>query len=411
MLRSSLLHIQLVTFALAASASVVGCSDDTESGPPEDVLLEPPPAGQGVQFRMVTTIEAGSEVEHCQFFRAPPEGLNVNRDEIRFTSGSHHVLMYLTPYEDIPTTNLAGEEIDTSAVFDCSEGPTGSWQVTNLIGGSQNSSGDPTLSFPPDVAMRVEPNAVLLMNAHYINPQSEAANPEVRVNLFSIPDEQVKTQGGILFFYNPFIRVDPMGAGLATMSCPLPDDITIGNAQSHMHRRGVGYSATLLAPDASPELIYSNDAWEGVPVKEWEEGLAVVGGSRIEYGCDYQNGEDRQVYQGPKSTDEMCMFIASYWPANNQVSVCATDPDDTVGTQALNAEWVGNGAATCEETLGCIQGISSEDQQGFFQALTDCVLDSDPAESLYVSNGVRCLLTHADPVADCLPEIQACIDH
>ena len=238
-----------------------------------------------------------------------------------------------------------------------------------------------------------------------------SANPEVRVNLFSIPDEQVKTQGGILFFYNPFIRVDPMGAGLATMSCPLPDDITIGNAQSHMHRRGVGYSATLLAPDASPELIYSNDAWEGVPVKEWEEGLAVVGGSRIEYGCDYQNGEDRQVYQGPKSTDEMCMFIASYWPANNQVSVCATDPDDTVGTQALNAEWVGNGAATCEETLGCIQGISSEDQQGFFQALTDCVLDSDPAESLYVSNGVRCLLTHADPVADCLPEIQACIDH
>lgn len=398
--------------ALLSGAGLVACSDETESSPPpEDVLLEPPPAGQGVQFRMVTSIEPGDEVEHCQFFRAPPEGLNVNRDEIRFTSGSHHVLLYLTPYEEIPTKNRQGEEVDTSGVFDCSEGPTGSWDVTNLLGGSQNSSGDPTLHFPADVAMKVAPNAVVLMNAHYINPQQEALEPEVRINLFSIPDEQVKTQGGILFFYNAFIRVDPKGEGLATMSCPLPNDITIGNAQSHMHRRGVGYSATLLAPDASPEVIYENDAWEGVPVKTFEDGLSVPGGSRIEYACDYQNAEDRQVYQGPKSTDEMCMFIASYWPADNQVSVCATDPEDTYGTQALNANWVGNGSATCGDTLGCIQNIDSEEPQGFFRGLTDCVLAASPEESSYVSNGVRCLLTHADPVADCVPEIQACVDH
>jgi hypothetical protein len=396
--------------ALLVSATVAGCSDDSETaGPPEDVLLEPPPAGEGVQFRMVTKIEPGSEVEHCQFFKAPAEGLNVNRDEIRFTSGSHHVLLYLTPYDDIPTTNRFGEEIDTSGVFDCSEGPTGTWEVSNLLGGSQNSSGDPTLSFPPDVAMKVAPNAVVLMNAHYINPQAEALEPEVRINLFSIPDDQVKTEGGILFFYNALIRVDPMGEGLAKMSCPLPDDVTLGNAQSHMHRRGVGYSASVIAPDAAPELIYENDAWEGVPVKTWEAGLAVKAGSRIEYNCDYQNSEDRQVYQGPKSTDEMCMFIASYWPADNQVSVCATDPDDTYGTQALNANWVGNGEATCGETLTCIQNI--EDQSRFLQGLTDCVLDSAPEESTWVSNGVRCLLTHADPVADCLPEIQACLEH
>ena len=305
--------------ALLASGGLVACRDDSESGPPpEDVLLEPPPAGQGVQLRMVTKIEPGAEVEHCQFFRAPAEGLNVNRDEIRFTEGSHHVLLYLTEYTEIPTKNRAGEEVDTSGVFDCSEGPTGSWDVRNLLGGSQNSSGDPTLHFPPDVAMKVEPNAVLLMNAHYINPQPEPLEPEVRINLFSIPDDQVKTQGGILFFYNAFIRVDPMGEGLATMSCPLPNDITIGNAQSHMHRRGVGYTATLLAPDASPETIYENDAWEGVPVKTWDDGLAVPGGSRIQYACDYQNAEDRQVYQGPRSTDEMCMVFAAAFPSNSK---------------------------------------------------------------------------------------------
>jgi hypothetical protein len=49
------------------------------------------------------------------------------------------------------------------------------------------------------------------------------------------------------------------------------------------------------------------------------------------------------------------------------------------------------------------------DFYGFLHALTDCVVDSDPAKRKEVSDGVRCLLTHADPQAECGPEIQACL--
>jgi hypothetical protein len=388
-------------------ALLPACS--SESNPPDDKgdeLLAPPAAGEGVQYRMVTHIEAGSEVEHCQFVRAPAEGLNVNHDEVRFTSGSHHVLLYLTPYTSIPTENDHGEPVDTSGVFDCSEGATNGWSVSNLVGGSQNASGDALVDFPPDVAMRVPPNAVLLVNAHYINASSEPLEPEVRVNLYTIPDEDVKHEGGILFWYNAFIRVDANGTGTARMSCAIPDDVTLVNAQSHMHRRGVDYAATLLDPAGGSETLYANSKWEGVPVKQWDSGFGVKAGSRIEYFCDYKNPEARMVWQGPRSTDEMCMFIASYYPARPEISNCAMDPEDVQGTQNLGANWVGNGTGTCSDALGCLANIGSDDD--FFQALTSCVLDTAPEYSEVTSAGIRCLLTHANPLTDCKPEIDAC---
>ncbi len=397
-----------------AALSISACGEDeTESAPipePEKGPLAPPEPGKGVQYQLVTSIPAGTEVEHCQFFRAPPEGLNVNRDEIQFSTGSHHVLLYSTPYTDVPLVDEQGAPVDTSGPFDCSNGVTFNWKVSNLIAGSQNATGESIVSFPSDVALRVPPNAVLLMNVHYVNAQQEVLQPDVRINVHTIPDADVRAEGGVLFWYNPLIRVDSMGGGVAQMSCPLPHDITIGNAQSHMHRRGVDYAAVRVAPDGTRETIYQNTAWEGVPVKVWEEGLSVSAGSRIEYHCRYQNPEARTVYQGPRSTDEMCMFISSYWPATPQVSNCALDPDDVQNTQNLNANWVGQGTAACPATLGCIAGIQSSGFFEFLADLTDCVLASRPESSVLVSDGVRCLMTSSDPQTECETEIDACLN-
>jgi hypothetical protein len=236
----------LVTFLSVGALG--GCDDGTAEPPPADDLLAPPPPGAGVQYRMVTTIEAGSEVEHCQFFRAPPEGLNVSRAETRFTVGSHHVLMYLTPYDAIPTETEYGEAVDTSGVFDCSDGVMDGWAIETLIGGSQDSDQLTTLEFPAGVAMSIRPNAVFLMNAHYVNASAEVLHPEVRMNFFSVPDEAVEIEGGILFWYDIFIRVPGMAEARAEMSCGLGHDVTLVSSTSHMHRRGIGFEAELFPP-------------------------------------------------------------------------------------------------------------------------------------------------------------------
>lgn len=390
--------ITLTTLALT------GCNPETtETTPePEGGLLAPPEPGKGIQLKMLAEIEPGSESEKCLFVKAPAEDLLVQRDEVRFTPGSHHFLLYETTYTEIPTEKLNGTKIDTSGVFDCSDGATNGWDVTKLVGGSQNADGGSILAFPENVAMRVKAGAVLLMNAHYINASSEVLSPEVRINLHTIPESQVEHEGDILFFYNPFIAVPAQSESRARMRCTIHKDITLTNFQSHMHRRGVDYAAGMLDEDP----FYENDLWEGVPVLDLGKGKQIKAGSVIDYQCDYKNPDATDVFQGPRSTDEMCMAIGSYYPADPTTSKCAIPGMVEQNTGNLGADWVGNGDKTCAETMGCVQGAFGKADP--FENITMCVLDSAPEKSKEVSDAIRCLFTHDDPLTECQTEFSTC---
>jgi len=403
-------HHHLAPLALALA--LVGCGGPEEPAPPpaaED-LLAPPPEGQGVQFRMTTEIGPGVEAEHCRFVKAPPGGIHVNRDQVRYTVGSHHVLLYETRYDEIPTAKEDGTPVDTSGVFDCSDGATNGWAITKLVGGSQNADGGSVVSFPPGVAMYVRPGAVLMINAHYINASPEPLRPEVAINLYTIPEAEVEQEGDILFLYNFFIKVGAQSAGRAHMRCPAQRDITIVNVQSHMHARGVGYEASI----AGGAPFYTNDRWEGVPIKSFEGGLQVKAGEVLDYHCDYRNAEERDVFQGPHSTDEMCMLLGSYYPADPATSYCSADPERPLETASLGAEWVGTGAASCAASMSCVQRALSAGADAFspgkeaFKDLVTCVVDSDPAVSKELSSFVRCAMLSEDSERACSAEISAC---
>ena len=123
--------------------------------------------------------------------------------------------------------------------------------------------------------------------------------------------------------------------------------------------------------------------------------------------CDYSNTEPRTVWQGPRSTDEMCMFIGSYYPAKPHTSLCSSDPDAPNETQSMGADWVGQGSGTCAEALGCVDAIG--EAEDFIQEVTNCVLATAPSESQVLSAALRCLLTSEDPGAACTEQFGACM--
>jgi hypothetical protein len=379
---------------LCATFAAIGCGGGDDGGDDDD-LLPPPADGEGFQVGMTTSIGAGVEAEHCRFVRSPAEEVWVSGNEVRFTAGSHHVLLYETPYTSIPTRRDDGVEVDTSGVFDCSDGATNGWQVTKLIGGSQNASGDSLLQFPPGVAMRVRPGAVLLINAHYVNASDLPLEPEVRLNLHTLPAADVVEEGDILFLYNPLIAVPGRSTSRARWRCPVHRDITIANVQSHMHARGVGYTAAI--DDGAP--FYVNDRWESVPVAQFEPGLQVRAGSVLDYACDYRNDESRDVFQGPRSTDEMCMLIGSYYPADAATAACRDSDGNLAG------EWIGDGTATCAQTLACIE--AGLEGPGAMEAITRCMQAAAPAVAAPTSAVVNCLFAADDPRA-CAAPMDAC---
>jgi hypothetical protein len=263
-----------VLMALTASALASGCSnkDDAaaDGAATSTELLAPPPAGQGVQYKVVSELEPGQEIERVQFFQVPPEGLYVTREEVRYTEGSHHVLIYTTPYTAIPTKNNRGDVIDPSKPIDAPSGGTADFDITGVIAGAQSANAPPIVAgLPEGVAVKLEPNTVLLMNTHYLNVKSEKVSVEARVNLWSIPKEQVKQEAGILFYYDPIIRVPAGQTASAGMTCPVASDITLVNAQTHMHKRGIGGRAAVIAPsDPTPVQFYQSADWENVPADE-----------------------------------------------------------------------------------------------------------------------------------------------
>lgn len=376
------------------SATPDASSTTPDAGPPP--LLEPPPAGQGIQLTMTTELAPGLEAEHCKFVKLPAgETLWVNRDEVRYGQGSHHFLLYATSYTEIPTKKDDGTPVDTSKVFDCSDGATNGWSVTKLIGGSQNGEGDSLLRFPPNVAIQVPAGAVLLMNAHYINASDTTLTPDVYINLWTIPQAQVEHEGDLLFLYNPLIKVSAHGSGRARWRCPVRHDITIANVQSHMHRRGVGYQAGIVGQ----EPFYVGGEWQNVMVKRFEPGLVVHAGEVFDYHCDYQSELDHDVYQGPRSTDEMCMLIGSYYPRDPHTADCTDEDGNMAG------EWVGNGSASCAATWTCLQAAFQ--QPKVLHGITDCVDQASPEVAVESSALLRCIFAKND-AAMCATEIAAC---
>jgi len=357
---------------------VIGGAACTDDASPKDVL----------ELRMQATIPAATEAEYCKFVEIPDTW--VTRDRIEFTTGSHHVLVYQTAYTAIPTAKDDGTPVDTSGVFDCSDGATNGWSVKKLIGGSQNREGDAILRFPAGVGVHV--GGVALINVHYVNASDEALDTDVKITFDTLPADQIEQEGDILFLYNPLISVPGNATARAHWRCPVYQDITISNVQSHMHARGVGYEARV--DDGAP--FYTNTLWERVPVSTID--LAVHAGDKLDYYCDYKNVEARDVYQGPRSTDEMCMLIGSYYPADARTANCR----DESGTR-LGGEWIGQGSATCQQTLGCVQGAG-----GQLHAITDCVIASKPEVSVELSATLRCFMGASDPIAECGAQIQAC---
>jgi hypothetical protein len=409
---------------LIASVVVAGCSSSSSSPPASSasadggaeggttVMLAPPPAGQGIQYEMSTTIAASTEDERCKFVQTT-EDMWVNHEQVVYTPGSHHFILWNTPYTSIPTVNNQMQTIDTSGVFDCVGGPAAAWNTSQFVGGAQSANAPPMLSdLPSDVALHIPAGSVLVMDLHVLNASAMQLNPTVLINLDTIPQSQVKQEAGIYFFYNPFIRVPAGGAPAhARMSCPVTSDVTLTTAQTHMHKWGLGGVSNL--EDSSGTLmqqLYVSTVWTDPPVTQWASGMALQAGEQIDYECNYVNTGDTDIVQGlSAATNEMCVFAGAYYPRDTKFETCSTTGNwSDLGNAAT---YIGTGTTSCEATLQCIPGGEQSYPTDHGDALFGCMVDSCPAVAKELTAAWDCFESSgsANPMTACATQINACV--
>ncbi len=406
----------LVSFV--AGSLLAGCSSPAGEPAPSDGGLAPPAVGQGLQYKMVSTLVPAQETERCQMFQIA-EGIAFNRSEIRYSAGSHHVLLFETSYKQFPTMDRTGKTVDPTKVHDCAEGAAGLWDVTRVVGGSQNADGANAIdALPAGVAIKLKPGSIVLMNTHYLNASTQTITTDARVNLYAVPPESVKVEAGMLFFYNPFIHIAPQATNSAHMRCKLSADINLINVQSHMHRRGMNYVANLIDAKGASTELYSNSLWENVPIKRFGAGMALKAGESLDYRCDYKNGENREVIQGFTTKDEMCMLVGPYYPRNDHLEVCETAEGDLDGA----ATWIGTGNVDCGQTFKCLSNAADAPKEDQARQFYGCVVRSCPASASQISEVLHCQISNAHGACDgckgsacqkcildkCKKEINAC---
>jgi len=308
------------------------------SGPPDEAT-----------YSLRYSLQPGVEEHICQFVQVPesPDGeVFISGRSHDYNAGSHHYGLYRTKLDELPP----------GMSFDKPEpcwGPDNILQyTTDFIVLEQSPHVD--VKFPDGVGLPFKSGEILLLQLHAFNASDVPADVAVDVTLDLMDRSEVEQRMGLLQFYDPYVYLPPLADAEANLRCAIPDDLTMIEANSHFHVRGIDHQAFLDPPDgprATEPFLRNHDAEHPF---QWHGTIPLEAGSHIRFHCKYRNPENRTIIQGQERLEnEMCSFWAYAYPE-------PTDPTvrDCVGP---NVDEYGVGNQTCAQTADCIQACAPED--------------------------------------------------
>jgi hypothetical protein len=258
----------------------------------------PPPPINDYETLTVTTdffdVPPGNDIYRCQNVRNPFGGRDVDviYSESFMAAGSHHMFVFKQE------NGGAGPVVDCNGV-----------EFKPYIHSAQTPQA--VSSYPPGVGRYITAGEDLRFAVHYLNPGDTTIRAQVVLNVHYVDSTRVTAHAAEIFLNDISVRV-PVGTSTWTKSFSVPYDIKILGGVSHMHKRGVGFSATV----DDGRVIYQGTDWDEPTPSSFPDGLDIRQGQRINWACTYQNNTGRTMTFGERAEqDEMCIFSGVYYPA------------------------------------------------------------------------------------------------
>jgi hypothetical protein len=287
-----------------------------------------------VVFTLSGHVDAGGEVFNCLYVTMPSDGETaVPRAESHYTPGSHHFLTYRTNYAAIPN---GGDTVHICSDAEQFQGITGSYYEAQTP--------DAERDLPPGVAHIFQPGEVMLLTAHYLNATGTGFDTHVEFRLHTMDPANVTYEAGSVYFYNPQISIPPLSEITVRRTCPISQDINLALLWSHMHSRGIGFTATTDDSAATDQVgdLYSTMTWsEPQPrVFPYDPAVTLHGGSKITYECTYRNTTQQTIISGQSArTNEMCILHGMYWPRqDSKTEMCVLGTSTTDAPISLDKD-------------------------------------------------------------------------
>lgn len=234
------------------------------------------------------------------------EAVYVPRITVELAPGSHHLVVYrskattenLTP---TPCTAFQGILSGDAVPLMISEKPTDD------------------LTFPQGVALKIAPQQMIELEAHYINTATSTIQGHGSVHFETVPVTTANVIESDLAFWGTLGIVLPpgqasvgplFGAGIAG---------THGFAlTTHQHRLGkefrIWYGSS--ATDTNHAPVADTTDWANAPLYRVNPEMDFDGQNGLAYQCDWNNTTGQVVTFGESALQEMCFLWMYYYPSH-----------------------------------------------------------------------------------------------
>lgn len=233
------------------------------------------------------------------------EDLVINAAEVALERGSHHLIAYkttalptTTPYPCAPFTGIA---IGTDSPLVFANKAMASFQ------------------FPSGIGQDVPTDAMVKLEAHYINTSPSPIQGKGTLTFHGIPKSKSPPYqpADFAFWGTQKISIQPH----ATFSTG--QQFQTGIAGTHLilittHQHRLGTNASVWESPAAGQLgkQIANDAnWSDPAITPLSPQVDFDGTNGLSYQCDWNNTTDSPVTFGESALDEMCFFGGYYYPA------------------------------------------------------------------------------------------------
>ena len=324
------------------TGKVAGIGDLGVLRDPDEVFEPPapPPPGQGYQLHLPPfKIEPGTEREVFYTTQIRDENGNpvegdifINRVEIFYPAGSHHFIIYR-----ITEDGLAKGILGNGIIPDAPVNPEHTFReldtddpdpVFGVFGGDRlfvvgTQTDDTVFQFPEGVGLRMPGDTTYDLNSHYINLLGdETLEGETYVNIYTIPEEEVKYEAIEIFVSNRSINVPPGTTRVAKMTWYVEDELerrghdlgtnlSVFLLTSHMHRHGELFE---VFQKSSGDLLHRSVAYDDAPIDLYTPVLVLNSEDGLKFQCTHNNYDTNEpLIFGLTSEDEMCIIFGYYF--------------------------------------------------------------------------------------------------
>ncbi|HEX3771337.1 MAG TPA: hypothetical protein VHV30_10750 [Polyangiaceae bacterium] len=247
------------------------------------------------------------ETTVCITMRLPnTEAVYIPRITVDLAPGSHHLVVY---------RSMATEENLTPTPCTAFQGILQGQAVPLMI--TEKPSDD--LTFPEGVALKIEPQQMIELEAHYINTGVTTLQGTGSAHFQTVPVTTANVIESDLAFFGTLGIVLPPGPQSVGPLFVTGQAGTHGFAlTTHQHRFGTEFKiwAATSASDVNHAPVADTKDWANPPLYRLSPELDFDGNNGLAYQCNWNNTSNELVTFGESALQEMCFLWMYYYPSH-----------------------------------------------------------------------------------------------